>query len=496
MHGVLRSGETDAVGEAGQGGVHDELGGAGVDFEGGDEARGNGHYDRGEDHEWRVVAKGARAGAVDERADGGADDDGEHHVAAFGGRIPTDDLVVRRQIIFEHVASAVRAHDENESGDDGAVLDDSRREGGGATSTELVIDKGGEKDGKGDERADHSAAVPGILGPGPRECEKEAGQRGEEEQVAQQVELRELLLERHAGDVAGWPRVRETAHGQQKRDDTDGRVDVKTPPPAERLSESATEERRGEGRHPFNTAHPANEHGPPAQSYRLHEDDDAPGKKTSGAQPRDGPPHDKHGRRGSGAAEQRSSDRDGVGEQEDTLDGEERVRLAEEELESARAKPEDGRIPADVGDGVEVVRDARHGGGDDVHVYAAEDEHRADGEHDEPELGSGGVLWLCRCGGGIRYLVDGGLLRMPARAAGWTAMSIAICHAGQPGHCMTFSAFNLRYGERGHYRSRWCGGVRSRSPVRRNSREGRYCSVNISRVFILPLPVSSAIHFG
>ena len=118
---------------------------------------------------------------MDERADGGADDDGEHHVAAFGGRISTNDLVVSRQIIFEYVARAVRAHDENESRDDAAALDDAGREGSGGASTELVVDKGGKQDGKGDKRTDHSATVPGILGAGPRECEKEAGQRGEEE---------------------------------------------------------------------------------------------------------------------------------------------------------------------------------------------------------------------------------------------------------------------------------------------------------------------------
>lgn len=40
-----------AVGEAGQSGVYEELRKASIDFEGGYEARGNGHYDRGEEHE-------------------------------------------------------------------------------------------------------------------------------------------------------------------------------------------------------------------------------------------------------------------------------------------------------------------------------------------------------------------------------------------------------------------------------------------------------------
>ena len=158
---------------------------ASIDFEGGYEARGNRHDDRGEEHEWRVVAEGARARAVDERADDGADDDGEQHVAAFGGRISTNDLIVSRQIIFEYVASAVRAHDENESSDDGAALDNAGREGSSVASMELVVDKGGKKDGKGGERADHSATVPGILGASPRKCEEEAGQCGKEEEVAQ-----------------------------------------------------------------------------------------------------------------------------------------------------------------------------------------------------------------------------------------------------------------------------------------------------------------------
>ena len=118
---------------------------------------------------------------MDERAGDGADDDGEQHVATFGGRISTNYLVVGRQIIFEYVTSAVRAHDVNESGDDGAALDNAAREGSGVASTDLVVDKGGKKDGKGDERTDHSAIVPGIFSAGPRECEKEAGQCGEEE---------------------------------------------------------------------------------------------------------------------------------------------------------------------------------------------------------------------------------------------------------------------------------------------------------------------------
>ena len=170
---------------------------------------------------------------MDERADDGADDDGEQHVAAFGGRITTNDLVVSRQIIFEYGTSAVRAHHENESSDDGPARDNAAREGSGVALTELVADKGSKKDGKGDERTDHSATVPGILGAGPRECEKEAGQCGEEEEVAQQVELRNLLVECHAGDVTRFPRVRKTVQDQQQRDGTDRHVDVKTPPPAE-----------------------------------------------------------------------------------------------------------------------------------------------------------------------------------------------------------------------------------------------------------------------
>ena len=107
-------------------------------------------------------------------------------------------------------------------------------------------------------------------------------------------------------------------------------------------------------------------------------------------------PTTKHGRRCGGPAEQRACYRDGVGEQEDALDREERVRFAEHELEGAHAEPEGGRIPADIGDRVEVVCDARHGGGDDVHVYAGQDENRPYGEHDEPEVGAGWVLWLYR----------------------------------------------------------------------------------------------------
>lgn len=46
------------------------------------------------------------------------------------------------------------------------------------------------------------------------------------------------------------------------------------------------------------------------------------------------------------------------------------------ELKGALAKPEGGRIPADVRESVEVICNARHSGGDDVHVYRAKDEDR------------------------------------------------------------------------------------------------------------------------
>ena len=128
----------------------------------------------------------------------------------------------------------------------------------------------------------------------------------------------------------------------------------------------------------------------------MHRDDEAPCKKTSRAQPSYGSPENKHGRRGGRAAEQRARYKDDVGEQEDALDGEKGVRLAEHELKGAHAKSKGGRIPADIGDSVEVVCDARHGGGDDIHVYAGEDENGAYGENDEPELGAGWVLWLYR----------------------------------------------------------------------------------------------------
>lgn len=58
------------------------------------------------------------------------------------------------------------------------MLNDTEREGGYVASTELVIDKGGKKDGKGSKRTYHSATVLGILGTSPREGEKEASQRG------------------------------------------------------------------------------------------------------------------------------------------------------------------------------------------------------------------------------------------------------------------------------------------------------------------------------
>ena len=50
--------EADVVREAGEGSGHDQPHETSVDFEGCDEPRGNGHDDRGEEHERRIVAEG------------------------------------------------------------------------------------------------------------------------------------------------------------------------------------------------------------------------------------------------------------------------------------------------------------------------------------------------------------------------------------------------------------------------------------------------------
>ncbi|CAH0037675.1 unnamed protein product [Clonostachys rhizophaga] len=42
------------------------------------------------------------------------------------------------------------------------------------------------------------------------------------------------------------------------------------------------------------------------------------------------------------------------------------------------------RIPAHVSNGVEMVSDAGNGRGDDIHVYARENENPAHGQKDEP----------------------------------------------------------------------------------------------------------------
>lgn len=181
MHGSLWSLKANTVREAGGDGVQDKPHEAGVNFEGRYEACENGHHGGRDEHEGCIVAQRARSGSAKEHPNGAVDDDRNHHVAAFGRCVPTDDLIISGQVVLEYVHCAISAHGEDEAGDNARALQDAKREGSGIPSPLLAKEEGGEEDPKGDKEANDFGIVPGKLGAGPRKSNKETRQARDEE---------------------------------------------------------------------------------------------------------------------------------------------------------------------------------------------------------------------------------------------------------------------------------------------------------------------------
>lgn len=78
---------------------------------------------------------------------------------------------------------------------------------------------------------------------------------------------------------------------------------------------------------------------------------------------RDCTSHNEHLRGRCTGSYQRAYLKDGKGDQEDNLDQEQAVELVKHELQRTRRQSIGGRVPADVRNSLEVVRDAGNGGG-------------------------------------------------------------------------------------------------------------------------------------
>ena len=80
-------------------------------------------------------------------------------------------------LTFASVMMPVKKGNEDETGNDATALNDADRAGRSVASAEFIVDEGGRQDTEGNDKADHSATAPGILGSGPGASEEEASQR-------------------------------------------------------------------------------------------------------------------------------------------------------------------------------------------------------------------------------------------------------------------------------------------------------------------------------
>ena len=104
------------------------------------------------------------------------------------------------------------------------------------------------------------------------------------------------------------------------------------------------------------------------QRYRIDDDDNDAGHDTSRADSGDCSADDEGHRSRGRAANGRSSFEQEDGSQEDCLDAEEGIELAEEQLEGAVGEEVGTAIPANVGNRVEIISNAGDRRGDDQPV--------------------------------------------------------------------------------------------------------------------------------
>lgn len=313
----------------------------------------------------------------------------KHQVTGLGGGIRADRLKVGWQVVLKHVHGRIGARREDKASEDGPVAQYAGRESGLLSPTLLVISKEGKQHRGCDEQPNDCSTIPRVLRAGPRQREEEGGQRRNEEHVADEIKLDNLLPE-------GKRRAVLHVNPEGKEDDcqaqcTNREINPETPPPRDAADDEPADRRRRNIRQSLDATQQAHDKRPLAQRHNMHEHIEAPLDGTRRAQPAHGAADDEdHGRR-RGGAHQGAEHEDDDAAHERRPQREQRVDPAEHEGEAARAQPERARVPPDVGDGVELVRDGRHGGGHNGHVQADEGQDHGVAEHDQPEADAGWV---------------------------------------------------------------------------------------------------------
>lgn len=230
-HGLRRNDsllEAKAGTDSEEDGVANPDAGAGVGFEGGDQASADGHEDCGEVEEGCVPSCFADSDTGSDGENYLSKNQGQCSNAGFFGCSALNGLEPDGEVKNDYEEGASDADAEHKTRDHGLFIQDAKGYGSGIAFPILHGAEADEEQAKEDEEHDDSRVGPGVLGAAPLESEEEADDCGQEEDGANRVELLEAGSEADGAFFLTRGRFEEEGYGDE-RDGTNWEVDVETP---------------------------------------------------------------------------------------------------------------------------------------------------------------------------------------------------------------------------------------------------------------------------
>lgn len=220
--------------------VADPLGRVGVSLEGGQEAGANGHEDRRQQHEWRVVADGGDGCTSNHGDDDEAENSGQVHDTGLCGTDAFDGLEPDGDVVDHDEESSTQHGNEPGGAPDIAVLENARRDSSILLFPDLDRDEANEKQTGNDEQGDDAAVLPLVFAATPLQSKEQADDSREEQGSTFEIELFDLL-DPGSVDLGCLTLDLEERDDEGSGDGADRQVDVEAPSPGKMVSEGTAE---------------------------------------------------------------------------------------------------------------------------------------------------------------------------------------------------------------------------------------------------------------
>ena len=253
--------------------VANPLRGTTVDFHRCEQTGANGHEDRREEHERRVVTNSSYSATSNHRNDDEAEDGGEVHNSRLGCRSSLDGLEPDGQVVNHDEEASAQHGTEQCRSPDVAVQEDARRNRGIFLLPPLDSKEAACEENKEDQERNDATVLPLILAATPLESEQQANNSGQEASCSGKIELLNLLtpcsldLSTTAGNL-------EEGDDKGRRDGTKGKVDVEAHSPVDVVSKGTAHQRASNGCDTVHSSDNTHVRRTLAQRYRHRDDQD------------------------------------------------------------------------------------------------------------------------------------------------------------------------------------------------------------------------------